>query len=88
MSDEDLIEAVTRASASEKERIATQSKIKSKANKVYEVSVSDDSNGSKLLSVVESLTKQVSNMQAEMNEYRNQNVNRNRNYYTPVSSSQ
>ena len=44
MSVEDLIEAVNRASASEEERTAAQSKTKSKANKVYEVAFSEDSN--------------------------------------------
>ena len=43
MYDDYLIEAVTRAFASGKERIATPSKAKSKANKVYEVAVSGSS---------------------------------------------
>ena len=48
VSDEDLFEAVNRGSASEEKQISTQSKAKSKVNKVYEVVVSEDSTISKL----------------------------------------
>ena len=53
ISDEDLIAAVTKASASEKERIAVQSKAR---KKVSEVSTETDQM-KKLLSAVESLSK-------------------------------
>ena len=53
ISDEDLIAAVTKASASEKERIAVQSKAR---KKVFEVSTETDQM-KKLLSAVESLSK-------------------------------
>lgn len=73
VSDEDLIEAITRAFPSEEERIAIQSKAKTKANKVYEVGVSKDSTGSRLLSTVKNLTNHVVIMQSELNEFKSVN---------------
>lgn len=51
VSDEDLIEAVTRGSASEKERIATQGKAKCEASTLYEVAVFEDSTVSMRLKI-------------------------------------
>ena len=64
ISDEDLIAAVTKASASDKERIAVQSKAR---KKVFEVSAETDQM-KKLLSAVEDLSKQVSSLQSELND--------------------
>ena len=70
VSDETLIAAVTKPAASEKERIAVQSKAR---KKVFEVSAENDQ-FSKLLSAVESLTKQVSSLQTDVNIMKQGNV--------------
>ena len=56
--------AVTKASASEKERIAVQSKSR---KKVFEV-LAETGQMKKLLSAVECLSKQVSPIQSELND--------------------
>ena len=62
VSDEDLIAVVTKASASEKEQIATKCQATNKANRVYQVIASEDSTVSNLFSAVGNLTKQVALM--------------------------
>ena len=70
VSNGDLIEAVARASTSQKEQIATQGKTKSKCGSVYEASTSESSTVSKLFSAVGTLTRQVSNMQTKSNSFK------------------
>ena len=73
VSDETLITEVTKASAAEKERNAIQSKNK----KVLRVNqVQQDDTTSKLVSAVESLTKQLSSLQNDFDDLRKGNVNK------------
>ena len=75
MSDEELIAAVTKASATEKERILVQGKSK-KSVRVYEVGSTSGKSGQpsendkvdKLLSAVDALTKQVDSLKFELHE--------------------
>ena len=73
ISDEDLIAAVTKVFAPEKERIAVQSKAR---KKVFEVSAETDLK-KKLLAAVEGLSKQVSSLQSELNDVKQESF-RNR----------
>ena len=77
--DEELISAVTKASALEKERSTFQSKNK-KQVKVFEVSsgfrsgsVSEESTVTKLVSAVDKLTSKVSSLQSELNNLKESN---------------
>ena len=63
ISDEELIAAVAKASASEKEHISIPSKAR---KRIFEVSAETDQ--MKLLPEVESLSKQVSSLQSELND--------------------
>ena len=72
--DEELISAVTKASALEKERSTFQSRNK-KQVRVFEVSsgyrsgsVSEESTITKLISAVDKLTSKVSSLQSELND--------------------
>ena len=76
MSNDNLIEAVTRASTSEEKRTVSQNKTKSKG---YEVAVCEYSTVSKLLFSTENLIKRVPIMQSGINEFKS--VNSNGNYY-------
>ena len=82
--DEDLIAAVIKASATEKERNLVQGKHHKKVLRVYEVSSTFsrpsqvenvDNSGSvkvgKLLSAVDALTKQVNSLKCELQEIKN-----------------
>ena len=87
-SDEDLIAAVTKASATEKERNLVQGKRQKKALRVYEVSDTCnrsgqaemdnkvDNSGSekvdKILSAVDALIKQVNSLKSELREIINE----------------
>ena len=82
VSDEELIAAVTKASASEKERNTALSKIKRPPTKVHEIDASklnqqqiavSSNQVSQILSAVESLTKQVSTLQSELNDVKKEN---------------
>ena len=77
--DEELISAVTKASALEKERSTFQSRNK-KQVKVFEVSsgyrsgsVSEESTITKLISAVDKLTSKVSSLQSELNDLKESN---------------
>ena len=86
-SDEDLIAAVTKSSATEKERNLVQGKHHQKVLRVYEVSstcnrsgqadmdIKVDNYGSgkvdKLLSAVDALNKQVNSLKSELREIKN-----------------
>ena len=77
--DEELLSAVTKASALEKERSTFQSRNK-KQVKVFEVSsgsrsgsVSEESTVTKLVSAVDKLTSKVSSLQSELNGLKESN---------------